>query len=72
MRKLTLKLKVWSAEALMVGDDGDWRFSGELEGKGTLKFLLLLATLVLDTGEQSRKNVRAREGLGRNGWAAKD
>ena len=45
MRKLTLKLNVWSAEALVVGDGGDWRFSGEPEGKGTPELLLLLAPL---------------------------
>jgi hypothetical protein len=28
--------------------------------------------VVLDTGEQSMLNVRAREVLGRNGWAVKD
>ena len=45
MRKLTLKLKVWSAPTIVDGDDGDWRFPGEPEGKGTPNFLPLLAPL---------------------------
>jgi hypothetical protein len=42
---LTLKLKVWSAPAMVDGDDGDWRFPGDVLQKGIFKFALHLAPL---------------------------
>jgi hypothetical protein len=45
---LTLKLKVWSAPAMVDGDDGDWRFPGDVLQKGTMK--LILHTAPLDAG----------------------
>jgi hypothetical protein len=44
--KLTLVVMMWSAPAIVDGGNGDWRFSSEPEGKGTPKFILLLAPLV--------------------------
>jgi hypothetical protein len=40
---LTLKLKVWSAPAMVDGDDGDWRFPGDVLQKGTPKLSRFLA-----------------------------
>ena len=45
MRMLTLKLKVWSAPAMVDGDDGDWRFPGDVPQKGTPKLSRFLAPL---------------------------
>ena len=45
MRMLTLKLKVWSAPAMVDGDDGDWRFPGDVPQKGTRKLILHTAPL---------------------------
>jgi hypothetical protein len=38
-------MMAWSAPTMVDGDDGDWRFPGELLQKGTPKFLLVLARL---------------------------
>jgi hypothetical protein len=45
MRMLTLKLKVWSAPAMVDGDDGDWRFPGDVLQKGTPRLILHTAPL---------------------------
>jgi hypothetical protein len=42
---LTLKLKVWTAPAMVDGDDGDWRFPGDVPQKGTPKLTRFLAPL---------------------------
>ena len=42
------KLKVWSAPAMVDGDDGDWRFPGDVLQKGTPR--LILHTAPLDAG----------------------
>jgi hypothetical protein len=36
-RNLTVKLKVWSATMLVVGDDDDWRSPGDVMQKGSMK-----------------------------------
>ena len=45
MRMLTLKLKVWTAPAMVDVDDGDWRFPGDVPQKGTPKLSRFLAPL---------------------------
>ena len=45
MSMLTLKLKVWTAPAMVDGDDGDWRFPGDVPQKGTPKLTRFLAPL---------------------------
>jgi hypothetical protein len=42
---LTLKLKVWSAPAMVDGDNGDWRFPGDVPQKGNPKLSRFLAPL---------------------------